>query len=153
MDTLCLPTTAPASSVAIKESVYFPLPSVRPTEIGTESSAYFVSGVNVTDASASGSPSSLFRFPFVASTPELDAAVESSGLIIVPVNADGADWTRNSAEESTELVLQKLTDQGEKGIVLLHDPFSKSDRRVDHLIRALSDRDYTIVHVVQTPKN
>ena len=103
--------------------------------------------------SASGSPSSLFRFPFVASTPELDAAVESSGLIIVPVNADGADWTRNSAEESTELVLQKLTDQGEKGIVLLHDPFSKSDRRVDHLIRALSDRDYTIVHVVQTPKN
>ncbi len=90
----------------------------------------------------------LFRFPFVAATPELRNALYEQGFQIIDVQADGADWTRNSPEDSTQLILEKLSKHNERGIILLHDPFSKSDQRTEHLIKALIDRGYKLVHIV-----
>lgn len=94
-------------------------------------------------------PITLFRFPFVATTPELSAAISQSGYREIPVHADGADWTRNTPAESTARIMDTLNQRDQRGIILLHDPFRRSDQRLDDLIDALIGDGYTFVHLVE----
>ena len=87
----------------------------------------------------------MFRFPYVATTPDLSQQVRDMGLLEVGVTADGADWTRISPEEAVDLVFQKLALSGNKGVVLLHDPFDRSDVRTALLLSRLKQEGYRIV--------
>jgi len=98
---------------------------------------------------AAGIATPLFRFPFVAATPELWDAVRHAGLIDVTVNADGLDWEGTTPEEATQRILKKLEESGGKGIILLHDPFDDSDRRTAFLLQTLKDKDYRVVALDQ----
>lgn len=91
----------------------------------------------------------LFRFPFVASSAELRSAVSEAGFLILGVDADGADWTRNAPSDSTDLILQKLDESDQRGIILLHDPVRRAEERTSHLIEALVQQGYSFVHVVE----
>lgn len=98
---------------------------------------------------AIGQATPLFRYPFVATTPELSAAMTDAGLIDVTVTADGADWTRNAPEDSVAMILAKLEQTDRRGIILLHDPFAKSAARTRLLLQSLKDEGYQIVALEQ----
>ena len=87
----------------------------------------------------------MFRFPFVATNAELSADIRKMGLLEVGVTVDGADWTKNRPEESVDLILQKLDLAGRKGVILLHDPFDKSNERVSLLLSRLKQDGYKVV--------
>lgn len=89
-----------------------------------------------------------FRFPFVATSPELDTAVTDKGYSIITVDVDGADWTAITADDSANMIMQKLSEKEDKGIVLLHDPFKHSEKRLELLIQKLINENYSIVHFV-----
>ncbi|KCZ61230.1 polysaccharide deacetylase family protein [Hyphomonas chukchiensis] len=92
----------------------------------------------------------MFRFPYVATTPDLSAQARDMGLLEVGVTADGADWTRISPEAAVDLVFQKLALAGNKGVVLLHDPFDRSDKRTALLLSRLKQDGYRIVALETT---
>ena len=92
----------------------------------------------------------LFRFPFVATSPALTDAVKAAGYQIIDVQADGADWTRNTPSDSTNMILEKLVAHDERGIILLHDPVRNSDQRVAHLIETLVAQGYRFVTLTET---
>ena len=94
--------------------------------------------------------SGMFRFPYVATTPDLSAQARDMGLLEVGVTADGADWTRISPEAAVDLVFQKLALAGNKGVVLLHDPFDRSDKRTALLLSRLKQDGYRIVALETT---
>lgn len=94
---------------------------------------------------AVGHETSLFRFPFIQSTPELSAAVSAEGLIELGITADSADWSRNSPDEAAELVLQKLEEHDRRGIILLHDPMRNSAARTRAVLDALQQNGYRVV--------
>lgn len=98
---------------------------------------------------ALGEPARLFRFPFVATTPELSAAVRDAGMIDVTVTADGADWTNNSPEDATAMILEKLEQRDRRGMILLHDPFDRSAARVRILLESLKEHGYRVVALEQ----
>ncbi len=87
----------------------------------------------------------LFRFPYVATNPELDAVLEQENLIAVEVSVDGQDWTDNSPEARVELIMTGLATSDRKGVVLLHDPFVGSAETVTLLLARLKAEDYRVV--------
>lgn len=87
----------------------------------------------------------LFRFPFVASTPELSARIKSAGLIEIGVTVDGKDWTGNAAEEIVDIIMTGLEAGPGRGVILLHDPFDDSLRATQLLLRRLKEEGYEIV--------
>lgn len=87
----------------------------------------------------------LFRFPFVASTPELSAVLKSAGLIEIGVTVDGKDWTGNRAGEIVDIIMAGLEAGPGRGTILLHDPFDHSEKATRLLLRRLKDEGYEIV--------
>lgn len=100
-------------------------------------------------SAAIGQDTPLFRFPFVATTPELSEAIKKAGLIDVTVTVDGADWTGNSPEEAVTQILTKLEQHDRRGMILLHDPFSKSAQRTRFLLQSLKKEGYRVVALEQ----
>ncbi|WP_273183559.1 polysaccharide deacetylase family protein [Hyphomonas adhaerens] len=100
-------------------------------------------------SAAIGQETPLFRFPFIATTPELSEAIHSAGLIDVTVTADGADWTDISPEDAVAQILAMLKQHDRRGMVLLHDPFSKSARRTRLLLQSLKAEGYSVVALEQ----
>lgn len=92
-----------------------------------------------------GTPTVLFRFPFISTHPQLSAAVSEAGLIDVTVTVDGQDWTPISPRESVEKIMAGLERKGRLGIVLLHDPYPASGERTRILLDTLKERGYKIV--------
>jgi len=92
-------------------------------------------------------PAILFRLPYISTTPELSAALRKAGFIHVTATVDGADWTDNPAEESTAMIMSKLEANGRRGIILLHDPVSSSDKRTRSLLEQLREQGYRVVAI------
>lgn len=103
---------------------------------------------NALDGHPKADQTYFFRFPFVATSPELDTAVTDKGYSIITVDVDGADWTAITADDSANMIMQKLSEREDKGIVLLHDPFKHSEKRLELLIQKLINENYSIVHFV-----
>lgn len=89
----------------------------------------------------------LFRFPYVQSNSEVEAIVADMNLVPVPVQADGKDWELSNPGEIVANVFKMLRKAENRGVVLLHDPFSTSDRATDMLLRRLQDEGYRIVSI------
>ena len=98
---------------------------------------------------AIGQPTPLFRFPFVATTPELSEAIKAAGLIDVTVTVDGEDWTNNTPEAAVDMILAKLEQHHRRGMILLHDPVAQSAERTRYLLRALKEHGYHVVALEQ----
>jgi peptidoglycan-N-acetylglucosamine deacetylase len=98
---------------------------------------------------AIGQPTPLFRFPYVATNPELSQAIRAAGMIDVTVTADGADWTHNTPEEAVEMILAKLEQHDRRGMILLHDPQANSAARTRLLLQALKEQGYQVVALEQ----
>ncbi|KCZ94484.1 polysaccharide deacetylase family protein [Hyphomonas johnsonii] len=92
-----------------------------------------------------GQAVSLFRFPYVALNQTLWGAMQESKTIVVGVDVDGADWTDISNTESVDLIMSRLGQNDRKGVILLHDPFPKSDERLKLLISRLKSEHYRVV--------
>lgn len=101
----------------------------------------------VSDAIGQDTP--LFRYPYIATTPELTKAIRKAGFIDVTVTVDGADWTGNSPEEAVAQILDMLEQHGRRGMILLHDPFSRSAKRTRLLLQSLKDEGYQVVALEQ----
>lgn len=89
----------------------------------------------------------LFRFPYLASTPELEALVTELELTSVPATVDGADWDGSNSKTIVATVMQNLALNENRGVILLHDPFRNSGRTVAHLIDELKANGFRIVAV------
>ena len=98
---------------------------------------------------AIGQDTPLFRYPFIATTPELIKAIRAEGLIDVTVTVDGADWTGNSPEQAVAKILEMLEQHDRRGMILLHDPFPKSAARTRLLLQSLKSEGYRIVALEQ----
>ena len=96
-----------------------------------------------------GQDTPLFRYPYIATTPELTRAVRKAGLIDVTVTADGADWTDISPEEAVAHILDMLEQHERRGMILLHDPFPKSAKRTRLLLQSLKNEGYRVVALEQ----
>ena len=100
-------------------------------------------------SAAIGEDTPLFRFPFIATTPELSEAIKAEGLIDVTVTVDGADWTGITPEDSVAQILTMLGQHNRRGMVLLHDPFSRSAWRTRLLLQSLKSEGYRVVALEQ----
>ncbi len=98
-------------------------------------------------AAAAGQPVRFFRFPFIASSPDLHDAIEAADLIDVTVTADGADWTKLSPKQSVATIMNKLEANQRRGIVLLHDTYAQSDDRTRLLLQSLKTEGYRVVAI------
>ncbi len=98
-------------------------------------------------AAAAGRSVTFFRFPFIATTPDLHAAIRANSLIDVTVTADGEDWTNLTPERSVETLMKKLEAGQRRGIVLLHDPYPRSDERTRILLKSLKSEGYRVVAI------
>jgi len=104
-------------------------------------------GIDMVNAALvdTGPATIMFRFPFVATTEQLSAEIRRMGLLEVGVTVDGADWTNIQPDASVEMIFEKLQAADRKGIVLLHDPFYRSDERVSLLLSRLKQDGYKVV--------
>ena len=85
----------------------------------------------------------------IATTPELSEAIRAEGLIDVTVTVDGADWTGITPEDSVAQILTMLEQHNRRGMVLLHDPFSRSAWRTRLLLQSLKSEGYRVVALEQ----
>ena len=64
-------------------------------------------------------------------------------------DVDGADWTGITPEDSVAQILTMLEQHNRRGMVLLHDPFSRSAWRTRLLLQSLKSEGYRVVALEQ----
>jgi peptidoglycan/xylan/chitin deacetylase (PgdA/CDA1 family) len=80
----------------------------------------------------------LFRFPYGASTWEMEEYANSKGLKTVLWNIDSLDWKKTPEEELKHL--KWGIDTQKRGIVLFHDIQKSTVEALPEILRFLSDR-------------
>ena len=85
-----------------------------------------------------------FRFPYFASTPELLAAVQRSGLIAFGANIVTEDWMTPDSRELLAKSLRYVEDQ-KKGILLFHDVQPQTAEMLDEFLTEINKRGYRTV--------
>jgi peptidoglycan/xylan/chitin deacetylase (PgdA/CDA1 family) len=88
-----------------------------------------------------------FRFPGLGRSVALEAFLASEGLMVWSADFPADDWTHISGEEVQRRALDRLEHKG-KGILLLHDMQPATAAMLPHLLRALKDRGFHVVHAV-----
>lgn len=89
----------------------------------------------------------LFRFPYVASNPDLDAMVADLGMVAVTVHADGKDWELTAPQDIVDNVMAMLERHNMRGVILLHDPFNSGAAATELLLSRLKEENYRIVAI------
>ena len=89
----------------------------------------------------------LFRFPYFESNEDLDGYLASQGLIAVGANVSSMDWAFNTPEDIVDHVMNSLKDTGNKGVILLHEPFPYTLAATEALINDLIAENYRFVSV------
>jgi peptidoglycan-N-acetylglucosamine deacetylase len=96
-------------------------------------------------------PGPFFRFPYLASTWLLQAALYADNTVVMPVNIDSDDYMRDSPKTMLHHLLARLDHEG-KGVVLFHDIHPKTLIILPQFLEALAERGYTVVQLVaRTP--
>ena len=88
-----------------------------------------------------------FRFPGFASTPELLAYLDRSGIAVFGADFWASDWSKMTPEQELDLVLKRLDAAG-GGIVLFHDTKAQTAAMIPAFLRALKEKGYKVVHIV-----
>jgi peptidoglycan-N-acetylglucosamine deacetylase len=86
-----------------------------------------------------------FRFPYLKSTPELEAYLASRKITVWAADVVSEDWQNTSADQVANRILGELERVG-KGIILMHDNQPKMALALPKLLREFKRRDYRVVH-------
>lgn len=92
-------------------------------------------------------PAPLFRFPFLADTPELIAWVRAQRLHVLGADAHGEDWNRPGCLAVVERVMGMIRPLG-RGVILLHDYLPDAPCSTRELLRVLREEGYQPVRLV-----
>ena len=88
-----------------------------------------------------------FRFPGFESTPALLDLLRSRGIVVFGADLWASDWNPMTAAQELKLITDRLAAAG-KGIILLHDPKTRTAAMLPAFLRYLSDNHYRVVHLV-----
>lgn len=92
-----------------------------------------------------GEPPPAYRFPFLAESPVLMAALEKLGITVMSVDAGAEDWL---PAQTPQMLADKLLGQLAKpggGIILLHDAQDQTARALPFLLKTLKAQGYRVV--------
>jgi peptidoglycan/xylan/chitin deacetylase (PgdA/CDA1 family) len=88
-----------------------------------------------------------FRFPGFESTPATLELLQSRGIVVFGADLWASDWNPMTPAQELKLLTDRLTAAG-KGIILLHDPKTRTAAMLPAFLRYLADHHYRVVHLV-----
>jgi peptidoglycan/xylan/chitin deacetylase (PgdA/CDA1 family) len=88
-----------------------------------------------------------FRFPGFESTPAILDLLQSRGIVVFGADLWASDWNPMTPEQELKLLTDRLSVAG-KGIILLHDPKTRTAAMLPAFLRYLADNHYRVVHLV-----
>jgi peptidoglycan/xylan/chitin deacetylase (PgdA/CDA1 family) len=88
-----------------------------------------------------------FRFPGFESTPATLDLLQSRSIVVFGADLWASDWNPMAPRQELKLLTDRLTAAG-KGIILLHDPKTRTAAMLPAFLRYLADNHYRVVHVV-----
>jgi peptidoglycan/xylan/chitin deacetylase (PgdA/CDA1 family) len=88
-----------------------------------------------------------FRFPGFESTPATLEVLQSRGIVVFGADLWASDWNPMTPAQELKLLTDRLAAAG-KGIILLHDPKSRTAAMLPAFLRYLADHHYRVVHLV-----
>ena len=88
-----------------------------------------------------------FRFPYLADTPDLRAALARRGTVVIDVDIDSKDYFRTSGQVAMNRTLAALRRRG-KGIILFHDIHARTVSMLPSFLDALEREGYKVVQLV-----
>lgn len=94
-----------------------------------------------------GTDTPFFRFPYLAQTPVIRAALEQQSYIPIGAQMDTDDYFTTSPERLLHRILREL-DRTDRGIVLMHDIHERTAIMLPSLLDALIARHFTVVQMV-----
>src|SRR5580692_2983419 len=96
---------------------------------------------------ATSTPSTpFFRFPGFAMTPATLDLLQSRGIVVFGADLWASDWNRMTPAQELKLLTDRLKTAG-KGIILLHDPKTRTAAMLPVFLRYLADHHYRVVHI------
>ncbi len=94
-----------------------------------------------------GTDTPFFRFPYLAQTPLIRAALEQQSYIPIGAQMDSDDYFTTSPQRLLRRILRELDHTG-RGIILMHDIHERTALMLPRLLEALIARHYTVVQLV-----
>jgi peptidoglycan/xylan/chitin deacetylase (PgdA/CDA1 family) len=88
-----------------------------------------------------------FRFPGFESTPATLELLQSRGIVVFGADLWASDWNPMTPAQELKLLTDRLTAAG-KGIILLHDPKTRTAAMLPAFLRYLANNHYRVVHLV-----
>jgi peptidoglycan/xylan/chitin deacetylase (PgdA/CDA1 family) len=88
-----------------------------------------------------------FRFPGFESTPATLELLQSRGIVVFGADLWASDWNPMTPAQELKLITDRLAAAG-KGIILLHDPKTRTAAMLPAFLRYLADHHYRVVHLV-----
>ena len=88
-----------------------------------------------------------FRFPGFESTQATLDLLQSRGIVVFGADLWASDWNPMTPSEELKLLTDRL-EIAQKGIILLHDPKSRTAAMLPAFLRYLRDNHYRVVHLV-----
>jgi len=96
---------------------------------------------------ATGTDVNFFRFPYLADSRKLRAAVAMRDLVVMDVDIDSKDYFTSTPLSVTQRTMNLLHKRG-RGIILMHDIHQRTALMLPRLLDALIARHYTVVQLV-----
>lgn len=94
-----------------------------------------------------GHPAPAYRFPFLAETPTMLAALAKDGIAVFSIDLGIADW---QPADTTPVLVERLAKELEGkpgGIILMHDANGPTAAALPSLLRTLKEKGFKLVHV------
>jgi peptidoglycan/xylan/chitin deacetylase (PgdA/CDA1 family) len=112
--------------------------------------ATIVKGERAIAAALSGSgyaAAPFFRFPYLADSPSLRAALAARGTVVLDVDIDSRDFVRTAPAGVLSRTVSLLKARG-RGIILFHDIHARTAAALPSFLAALKAEGYSVVHLV-----
>ncbi|KRB50309.1 polysaccharide deacetylase [Rhizobium sp. Root708] len=93
---------------------------------------------------ATGVDVNFFRFPYLADTHKLRAAVAMREMVVMDVDVDSKDYFNTSAAAVTKRTMDLLHKRG-RGIILMHDIHNRTASMLPTLLTRLEAEGYKVV--------
>jgi peptidoglycan/xylan/chitin deacetylase (PgdA/CDA1 family) len=93
-----------------------------------------------------------FRFPGFESTPATLELLQSRGIVVFGADLWASDWNPMTPAQELKLITDRLAAAG-KGIILLHDPKTRTAAMLPAFLRYLANNHYRLVHLVPAARD
>lgn len=93
-----------------------------------------------------GTDAAAYRFPFLAETPVLLAALKERRITVMSVDAGIEDWVPATAQVLADRMVERLAGT-RGGILLLHDAQDQTADALPLLLQTLKAKGYRVVHL------